>query len=328
MSRPAGLLDYAVVFPQGRITRESMQRTSGLSEAEIGEIVPCPEFPALEPDEHAWELAVDAADTVLRRADVDPDSISRVIYTGSGYWDQPAWSPAAKVADELGIEHAHCFELTNFCNALGAGLQVAVAGLRPYGGDRVLVVTAERFADTVDRTDPDSKALFNFGDAGAAILVGGAEPGAECLVYLDSAARTDPSWCDHYAGDHHGSGVHTRRRGRRPGLAAAYQDNLFALTHQVLKDIGRDVADVRFLLMNQNDRNVQDRLLTALDLAPERSVRNHSALGHMGCADTVIALRQLADRGELADGDLVLLALSGLGFTWSVTALEYRAAWS
>ncbi|HEX6473256.1 MAG TPA: 3-oxoacyl-[acyl-carrier-protein] synthase III C-terminal domain-containing protein [Streptosporangiaceae bacterium] len=318
----AGLIDYAVAFPQGRVTVAQMHEWSGLSTAEIMEITHCTEFPMLEPDEYAWELAVEAAGAVLDRTDTDVDSITRLIYAGSGYWDAPAWSPAAKVADELGITQAHCFEVTNFCNALTLGIQVAVDGLRPGAGDRVLVVSAERFGGTVDRRDPDSKALFNFGDAAAAVLVGEADRG---LAYLGSSARTDPRWCDYYAGEYHETGVHTRRRGRRAGLADAYQDNFVTLVERTLKDIDRDLADVRYLLLNQNDKNVQDRLLSALGLPPDRTVHNHAKLGHMGCADVLIALRGLADLRALADGDLVLLATSGLGFSWSVTALEYRA---
>jgi 3-oxoacyl-[acyl-carrier-protein] synthase-3 len=35
-------------------------------------------------------------------------------------------------------------------------------------------------------------------------------------------------------------------------------------------------------------------------------------------------LRRLWDDNALSHGDLVLLATSGAGFSWSVTALEYR----
>src|SRR4051812_37097776 len=81
---PAGLIDYAVAFPRGRMTVAQMHEWSGLSTAEIMEVTQCAEFPVLEPDEYAWELAVDAAGAVLDRTGTDPDSISRVIYTGSG----------------------------------------------------------------------------------------------------------------------------------------------------------------------------------------------------------------------------------------------------
>jgi 3-oxoacyl-[acyl-carrier-protein] synthase III len=324
MSTPnGGIVDFAVAFPEGRITVEEMHERSGVSVPEILEVTHCSEFPVLGEDEHAWELAADAASTALERSGTDPDDISRVIYAGAGYWDAPAWSPAAKVADELGITRAHCFEVTNFCNALTLGMRLAVEGLVPGAGERTLVVAAERFAGAVDRTDPDSKALFNFGDVATAAVMAGSD---YSFAYLGGSARTEPHWCDYFVGDYHETGVHTRRRGRRKGLADAYVANFVTLTGETLKLVGKDLADVRYLLINQNDKVVQERLLGELDLSPERSVFNHGRYGHMGCSDTMIALRGLVDDGALADGDLVLLATSGAGFSWSVTALRYGAA--
>ena len=49
-----------------------------------------------------------------------------MVYGGSGQWDRPIWSPAAKVADELGIDRAHCFEVTNGCNGAMTAVQVAL----------------------------------------------------------------------------------------------------------------------------------------------------------------------------------------------------------
>lgn len=321
LSARAGIVDLDVALPAGRISVDEMHASSGVSLPEILEITHCKEFPVLDPDEQAWELAVEAASTVLDRTGTDPATISKVIYAGSGAWDMPVWSPAAKVADELGVTDAHCFEVVNFCNALMTGVGIAAGGIVPGSDEYALVVAGDRFSDLADRADPDSKGLFNFGDAGAAVLVGGSGPS---FAYLASSARTDASWCDHYGGEYHDAGVRLRRRGNRKGLSQTYTENYVALVDQTLAKVGRPLSDVRYLLVNQNDRNVQNRLLTALDLPPERSVFNHSELGHMGCADTAIALRQIWDGGALDDGDLVLLAASGIGFSWSVTALEYR----
>ncbi|MGW5052562.1 3-oxoacyl-ACP synthase III family protein [Actinokineospora sp. NPDC004072] len=318
----SGVVDFAVAFPEGRITVAEMSALSGVSVPEILEVTHCSEFPVLGPDERGWELAVAAAGAALERTGTDLDDISRVIYAGAGYWDSPAWSPASKVADELGIERAHCFEVTNFCNALTLGLRLAVDGLEPGSDDRVLVVSGERFGAAADRRDPDSKPMFNFGDAATALVVGASDVSFE---FQGTTARTDPQWCDYFVGDWHDEGVHTRRRGRRKGLKDAYVDNFTDLAGQTLKSIGRDVADVRYLLINQNDKDIQDRLLDRLGLPPERSVFNQLQYGHMGCSDTFIALRQLVDASALSDGDLVLLATSGAGFSWSVTALRHRA---
>jgi 3-oxoacyl-[acyl-carrier-protein] synthase-3 len=44
----------------------------------------------------------------------------------------------------------------------------------------------------------------------------------------------------------------------------------------------------------------------------------------MGAGDTFIALAQLASAGRLDGGDVVLLATSGTGFSWGITALQYQ----
>jgi 3-oxoacyl-[acyl-carrier-protein] synthase-3 len=279
-----GIVDFAIAFPKGRVTVDELHERSGVAIPEILEITHCREFPVLGPDERMWEVVVDAAWAVLDRGGTEPDRITKVIYVGSGCWDAPMWSPAAKVADELGITQAHCFEVTNFCNALPVGIGIAVGG----------------------------------------IALGADEHGGS-FGYLGLSARTDPAWCDLFSGEYHDAGVHLRRRGSRRALADAYTENYLALVERRLAELARPLSDVRYLLVNQNDRNIQDRLLAALGLPAERSVFNHSSMGHMGCTDTMIALRQVWDRGALDDGDLVLLAASGLGFSWSVTALEYRA---
>src|SRR5829696_1749558 len=231
MTEPrGGIVDFAVALPESRLTVQEMHEQSGVSVPEILEVTHCDELPALDEHQQAWELAVQAAEEAIERTDTDPDDITRLIYAGAGYWDAPAWSPAAKVADELGVTKAHAFEVTNFCNAMTLGLRLAVEGLEP--GGRTLVVAAERFSGAVDHKDPDSKALFNFGDAATAAVVGDSD---YTFAYLGNAARTDPSWCDYFVGDYHDTGVYTRRRGHRKGLADAYVANFAALTAEALQ---------------------------------------------------------------------------------------------
>jgi 3-oxoacyl-[acyl-carrier-protein] synthase-3 len=317
----AGIVDLDVRFPASRISVKDLHEASGVAIAEIAEITRCQEFPVLGEHELAWELAVEAAQAVLDRARVSPDAVGYVIYAGSGQWDRPIWSPAAKVADELGIDRAHCFEVTNGCNAGMAAVQVALDAIAAGRTRYALVLTGDRLSQMVDYGDPDSKALFNFGDAAAAILVGRE---GYAFEVLHSAARTDPGWCDHYSGEHEEYRVVMRRRGRRKGLGDAYVEHFTALAGDTLAALGRGVDDVTYFLINQNDRNVHERVLTALGVPHERSVFNYDRLGHMGAADTLIALRDLVRERRLRPGDLVLLATSGRGFTWGITAVEYR----
>ncbi|MFI9360994.1 3-oxoacyl-ACP synthase III family protein [Kitasatospora sp. NPDC053057] len=316
-----GIVDFEVCLPSGRASVHEMAAASGLPVADILAITHCEEFPVLGDDETAWELSVDAARTVLQRTGVDPRAIGKVIYAGSGEWDIPFWSPAAKVAHQLGTTEAHCFEVTNFCNAAALALRVAMDELTLGRSEHVLVLVGDRLSQLVDYTDPDSKILYNFGDAPAAVLLSASGAAFEIL---HSAMRTDPSWADYYQGEHDEYVVHMRRRGRRQGLGDAYLANYPALIDQSLTALGRGREDIAYLLLNQGDKGMHERLMEELGLPLERTVLNYHRLGHMGGADTLIALGGLLEEKRLSAGDLVLLGSSGMGFSWGVTALEYR----
>jgi 3-oxoacyl-[acyl-carrier-protein] synthase-3 len=314
-----GIVDFDVALPRSRVTVEQMQQASGRPLADILEWTHCKEIPVFGEDELAWELVSDLARAVLDRSGVSARQIDQVIFGGGGEWDFPAWSPAAKVATELGIDNAHCFELINFCTASSAALQVAADALAAGRARHVLVLFGERASRGVDYSDPESVSLFNTGDCAAAVLLGREGVAFELL---GSRTRTDPSWCDFYVGEYLDDRVVTRRRGRQLKLAKVYLDNYVALIGETLSALDVTVDDIDHLLINQMDRRMHERLLRLLAIPFSKSVFNYDRLGHMGCADPFIALADLRAEHRLRSGDRLLLATSGTGFTWSVTALR------
>ncbi|MDP9863949.1 MULTISPECIES: 3-oxoacyl-ACP synthase III family protein [Streptosporangium] len=316
-----GIADLEVAFPTSRVSVRHMSAMSGVPVPEILEITHSRSFPVLGPDERSWELALEAARAVLKRTQVEPGAIRQVIFAGSGEWDVPFWSPAARVALGLGIERAHCFEIGNFCNAGMTAVRTGLDGIAAGRAEYVLVLVGDRLGTMVDYRDPGSKALFNLGDAAAAMLLAREDYAFEVL---HSAMRTDPSWSDYYTGEHRPDRVVIRRNGHRGGLAAAYVENFTALVGETLGALGARASDVSHFLINQGDRSMHERLLRETGIPADRSVFNYDRLGHMGGADTMIALRGLLDGGGLRHGDLILLATSAMGFSWGVMALRYR----
>ncbi|MCZ7460689.1 3-oxoacyl-ACP synthase III family protein [Streptomyces sp. WMMC940] len=248
-------------------------------------------------------------------------AIRQVVYAGSGEWDRPFWSPAAKVAHTLGVEGAHCFEVTNFCNAGMTAIRLLSEAGALAEGEYALVLVGDRLSRMVDYGDPDSKALFNFGDAAAAVLL---EGGAGRFSVLHSAMRTDGSWADYYAGELTGDRVVLRRGGHRKGLGEAYVRQFTSLVDETLAALRLRQTDIAHFLINHGDREMHERLLDTLGIPVERSVFNYHRLAHMGGTDTLIALGDLERAGRLRPGDLIMLATSAMGFSWGITTLEYQ----
>ncbi|MCM2578520.1 3-oxoacyl-ACP synthase III family protein [Streptomyces meridianus] len=316
-----GIVDFDVCFPSARADIGGMHSASGVALAEIAGITHCDGFPVLGEKEDAWELALQAARTLLERTPVPADRIRQVVYAGSGEWDRPFWSPSAKVAHALGIDGAHCFEVANFCNAGMTALRLLATDGALGEDEYALVLVGDRLSRMVDYTDPGSKSLFNFGDAAAAMLL---TRGDGRFRVLHSAMRTDGSWADYYAGRVSDNRVFIRRAEHRRGLADAYIRTFTGLVDDTLAALGRRVADISHFLINHGDRDMHESLLTRLGIPRERSVFNYDRLAHMGGTDTLIALGDLERAGRLRTGDLIMLATSAMGFSWGITTLEYR----
>ncbi|WP_436501312.1 3-oxoacyl-ACP synthase III family protein [Actinokineospora sp. HUAS TT18] len=317
-----GILDFEVDYPRSRTSVAEMSLSSTVDIEDLLAITHTSVIPTLGDDERSWRLAVRAAEALLARTGVAAAAITEVIFAGSGEWDVPFWSPAAKAAAALGIGRAHCFEVTNFCNAGMTAVQVALDRIAARGRGLVLVLIGDRLSRMVDYGDPASKELFNFGDAAAAVLVTGENARFEVV---HSAMRTDPDWVDYYYGEHDGGGVTIRRAAHRPGLASVYVENFSTLIDATLTAVDAKVDDVAWFLINHGDRRMHERLLDTVGIPRSRSVFNYDRLGHMSGADTLIALGDLRDQGTLRRGDLVLLATSAMGFSWGITALECAA---
>ncbi|MGW5231254.1 3-oxoacyl-ACP synthase III family protein [Streptomyces nodosus] len=317
----SGIVDFAYILPSGTARAEGLSRSSGLSVEQVQRITVTPEWPVLAPDEQPWALVIRAARAVLDRTGIAPAAIGKVIYAGSGEWEPAFWSPAAKAADMLDIREAHCLEVVNFCNSATPALQLAADETALGRSDYALVLLGDRLSQLVDYEDPESKALFNFADSAAAVLVG--RQGCEFEI-LHQELRTDAAWADYYSADREDFVTLVRRRGRRSGLREAYLKNLAELVELTLDSLGRSRDDVAQLLINQTDRTMHEELLSNLGIAPERSVFNYHRYAHQGPADTFIALADIRAEGRLTAGDLILLCTSGVGFSWGVTAVEYQ----
>ncbi len=316
-----GIVDFQVDFPKSRLTVEQMHETSGRPVADIRAWTHCSEIPVYSQDEPAWELVAEVARAVLGRSKVRPDQIGQVIYAGSGDWDFPGWSPAAKVASELGIAGAHCFEVINFCASASASLQIAADAIASGRVEYALVLFGEQSSRSIDYTDPDSVSLFNTGDCAVAVLLGSS---AVRFEFVRTRSVTDPTWSDFYVGEYEEGRVVTRRRGRQLSLPKAYLDNFTTLTQEMLAALGLTVGDVRYLMINHTDRRMHERLLDILGIPAQRSIFNYERFGHMGCGDAFIALTDVLARQQLQSGDHILLATSGTGFSWGITALRFQ----
>ncbi|MEU6290773.1 ketoacyl-ACP synthase III family protein [Streptomyces sp. NPDC046988] len=312
-----GIADYALAMPGGKLSVDDVSRESGQTVEKLGQILPSGKFSVLAEGETSWSLGRDAAARILARTPVPLDEIGLVLYAGSSEWGTPFWSPAAKIAQELGITQAHCYEVSNFCNAGMVAVKLADDQVRAGTHRHALVIVSDRLSQLVEYGTGYVE-LFNFADGAAAVLVS-AEAKYEVL---GAAHHTDPQWVDSYYGEIKDGKVKVERGEKLDGLGEAFLGNFTDLTHKVLAGLGQEVADVAYFLVTHGNQDTHRKYLAALGVPDSRSVFQYDLDGHLGGADPFLALEELEREDRIGPGDLVIVATAGSGFTWGVTAIR------
>jgi 3-oxoacyl-[acyl-carrier-protein] synthase-3 len=107
-------------------------------------------------------------------------------------------------------------------------------------------------------------------------------------------------------------------------FSRTYLKNYLTAIHDALKNSGYKVQDINHFFTNQVKRSITDNLLRELGLQETQTMRSMKNYGHMGPADTLFCLARAHEEGRIKPGDLVVLAGSGIGFTWAAMVLKYR----
>jgi len=322
----AGLGAYA---PPHVVTSHELAQETGLPEDVLREKFGIDRVHRAGDNCHVSDMAVAAARKALADAEVEPDDIDLLVYCGSEYKDYIVWSAATHIAGLLGCRRAEAFEIYALC----AGTPLTLRAVKdmmisePQIGT-ALVVAASKESALVNRQNPRTRFMSNFGDgAGAAVvrrdfgrnrILGSAslvDSALSISAYMPAGGSRQPSWLASDAERYLDVPDIDFMRDRLDEVSGP---NFLQVTQSALERSGRHKIDV--LIPVHVKRSMHQRLQA--DLGAERAVYLEG-YGHMQAADQIIGLVQARDEGLLQDGDVVLLLAAGVGYTWSSTVIEW-----
>jgi 3-oxoacyl-[acyl-carrier-protein] synthase-3 len=283
-------------------------------------------------DEHVSDLSVRAAETLLREADVDPESIDVVMYYGSMWKDYAVWQAAPWIAHRIGASNAYAVEYDNVSCGTPVALRIARDMLRAEEElQRVLVVAACRESYLLDYGNERSRFMFNFGDGAVAGLLeedGGRNELLGChgitdgtfslQVKVPSGGSVSPN------GGYRFLDV-ADPASMKNGLDVVSLPNFVAAARGALERSGAALEDVGYLCGIHMKPSMHRLLVKALGVDPARAAYLDDT-GHMSGVDPLFALDRAARAGELRDGELVLLLAAGTGYTWAASVVRWGEA--
>ena len=330
-----GVMELATYLPERVQTAAEIASESGLPEEIVREKLGIAGKRRAGYEDQTSAMAVRAAQTALARAGVEPEEIDLILYSGSMHKDFYVWSAANRIQYLLGAKRAWAFEAVALCTTnvlalkLARDLMIADERLRT-----VLICGGHRTADLINLRDHTTRFLFNLSDGGSAIVL------RRDLLrnrVLRSSFITDGSLSEDVTIPAGGTRWPTSSETLRDrlhtfhvsdpahlkaGLDGISERNFVQVVREAVERSGYNTHDIAFLAINHMKPSMHNRILAMLGLREDQSLYL-SDYGHIGAPDQVLALELASAQGRLLDGDLVVAASAGLGFTWGATVLRW-----
>jgi len=232
-------------------------------------------------------------------------------------------STACIVQNKLGARGAWGFDLIAACSGFVYGLNTASSMIAAGAHKKVLVIGSDTMSRIIDYTDRSTCVLF--GDGAGAMLIEpatDADPGAG---FIDFLGEVDGSGGDYLKMPAGGSRLPASCETVTKRLHYVHQDGgqVFKYAVRKMGDLCSDLLarngftarDLALMIPHQANRRIITAAAERLGLTAEQVVINIDRYGNTTAATLPLATRDAITQGRLKQGDLVLFAAVGAGYT-------------
>lgn len=265
-------------------------------------------------------MAAEAAKKALEASGTSPEEID-LILVGTSTPTHAFPSVACCVQHALGCRQIPAMDIAAACSGFVYVLNVAVQYIKSGAAKKVLIIGADRVADTCDQTDRTTIVLFGDG-AGAAVLGATEEEGVIFshvqadgefghLLSLLNANRQEPDNPDRFI----------KMAGREVFKVAV--NTLSHLVSETFEKAGIDPSELDWLVPHQANLRIISATAEKLKLPMEQVIVTLDHHGNTSAASVPLALDEGVRSGKIKRGQLLLLEAFGGGFTWGAALVRF-----
>lgn len=264
-------------------------------------------------------LATEAAKTLLAQTKTDATEIDLII-VASVTPDMLFPATACLVQDRLGAKRAWGFDLSAACSGFAYALTVGAQFVGSGAHRKVLVIGSDVMSSILDYKDRATCVLF--GDGAGAVLLEPAKDGEGILdfshdvdgsggqyLYMPGGGSLHPS--THETVDRNMHVVH--QEGSQVFKYAVRR--MAELAHCLLERNGFTSDDLALVVPHQANLRIIQAMQQRLGIEDAKVMVNIDRYGNTTGGTIPLGLRDAVDQGRLRQGDLVLLAAVGAGYT-------------
>jgi 3-oxoacyl-[acyl-carrier-protein] synthase-3 len=231
--------------------------------------------------------------------------------------------------DKLGAANAWGFDLGAACSGFTYAVNTAAQMVATGGCDYALAVGADVMSSIIDYQDRATCVLFGDG-AGAVVL---APASADEPHIIDFAGKIDGSGGPALCMPAGGSKMPASKETVEKRLHYVKQEgatvfkfavkNTEEISRRLLERNGFDPSQIDLFVSHQANRRIIEAAAERLGLAPEKVIINLEMYGNTTAGTIPLALADARRQGRLKNGDLILLASVGAGFTVGALLLRW-----
>lgn len=332
-SRISGLGFYV---PDNVVTNDDLSKIMDTSDEWIQERTGIKERRhVVEGEDTTTGMGVKAARIAIDRAGIAKEDIDFIVFaTLSPDYYFPG--PGVLVQRDLGLPTVGAVDVRNQCSGFVYGLSVADQFVKTGMYRNVLVIGSELHSHGLDMTSRGRGVSVIFGDgAGAAIL---SRETREGKGILSTHLHSEGQYAEELSLIAPGMGrrwVTDILKDNDPDDASyyPYMNGQFVFKNAVkrfsevilegLKANGLETKDIDMLIPHQANLRISQFIQKKFGLRDDQVYNNIMKYGNTTAASIPIALTEAWESGRIKEGDLVVLAAFGSGFTWGSVIIRW-----
>ena len=322
--------------PENKVTNDDLSKLMETSDEWIQERTGIKERRfAVKGQDTTTSMGVKAAEKAIERAQIAKDEIDFIIFaTLSPDYYFPG--PGVLVQRDLGIVTVGALDVRNQCSGFVYALSVADQFVRTGMYKNILVIGSELHSHGLDMTTRGRNVSVIFGDgAGAAIVSRSTQEGRGILSshlhaegqHAEELSLIAPGmgkrWVSDILADNDPDDVSYMPYMNGQFVFKNAVVRFAEVIHEGLAHNGLTPEDIDMLIPHQANLRIAQFIQSKFNLSDDQVYNNITQYGNTTAASIPIALTEAWEKGKIKEGDLVVLAAFGSGFTWGSVIMRF-----
>jgi 3-oxoacyl-[acyl-carrier-protein] synthase-3 len=314
-------------LPDRVVTNADLEKELDTSDEWIRERTGIAERRIAPDDMGAAEMGAEAARVAMERAGVHPGEVD-VIVVSTATPDRLLPSTACDLQAILGAENAAAYDIAAACSGFIYALTIAEGHLLSGRAEIAVVVSTEKMSSIVDWGDRSTAVLF--GDGAGAVVVKRSENGRGLVA---SFMRSDGRLAELLWRPAGGAKVpmdlavldernHLVKMAGREVFKSAVR-SMAEAADQALLRAGLTGDDIDLFIPHQANIRIIESTARYADVPMDKVFVNVDRYGNMSSATIPVALDEAVEQGRISEGDHIMLAAFGAGFTWGSAVIRW-----